>query len=928
MEEYVIYTYGGGEILWQVLNAIALLFKSDSSYFTIVGQLTAAMGLAYAALVALGKNSIPFFFKDWLAPTVLLMGLFFGLKSSVHIIDKVDPTFEYSKVDNVPAGIAAVASLTSRIGDYLAETLETKLSNNDAQRFTKVGPMFGARLIHEASKVTIKDPIMRANIKDFVYQCFEVPYIDSNIDPGRRAAETTTDILGFIASNPHPMLGIYWREATGSAKFMSCQACAAKVREVITVEVNTGLAALAASLFHTKVDDERTTVHLKKYADSGWNLLAKGSSNIANVIQQELMINSYHAASRNKKDELDLGKYDAALIHLEAERGQAVQDVTSLVKSSLSLVQLPNLHTIILALALIFFTVIAPLTFLPKGLSYIVTWIKVMIWITTWPVLFTVINCLGHMFAAKALNSSLMGLSGGLTLQTQSGLATAAYSAYCFVMGLQYTVSFLSWALISRAGGHAFSQLSSSFSQIGESFASKAGNEVVDGNVTFDAQTLHHRSLGNEQIAQQQLGTAINYGSRFDDGKLATIHGAGGSIVAQEHQHSFSTNLSQNDSFSQMAAWQSQEMQSAAHQEGVNLQKSVSLGTQELASFARSVAENKGVQESFGTAESVNLQKQMQHLAALSDRFATENGVSKQVAFDAMMGASLSGGLGKIFGLSANASLRTGATDNEVVSKARSSDIGKQFSEGLQQAVNYALDNKALIGKAFNTQSLDQAQAHFSEANVHSESMSAHLSRSQSLSEMASRSRQSGISSASNNNDTMVDRIAQQFGGDKLAATQYLAYHPEAAQQESSSFITSKTQPLSSSRSEQQKLQEAYGANQEKIGPAPTHNPELDTMKSWQMHAQQEKDLDAQLAEKRGATKAELAQSQEQTLKHKAQMDAQRSASQQSYQQEKDRTMVRRAIGKAGTNISELRSSKTSETDIYPMAGPGKGKKR
>ncbi|WP_010304210.1 conjugal transfer protein TraG N-terminal domain-containing protein [Candidatus Odyssella thessalonicensis] len=928
MEEYVIYTYGGGEILWQVLNAIALLFKSDSSYFTIVGQLTAAMGLAYAALVALGRNSIPFFFKDWLAPTVVLMGLFFGLKSSVHIIDKVDPTFEYSKVDNVPAGIAAVASLTSRIGDYLAETLETKLSNNEAQRFTKVGPMFGARLIHEASKVTIKDPIMRANIKDFVYQCFEVPYIDSNIDPGRRAAETTTDILGFIASNPHPMLGIYWREATGSSKFMSCEACAAKIREVIAVEVNTGLSALASSLFHTKVDDERTTVHLKKYADSGWNLLAKGSSNIANVIQQELMINSYHAASRNKKDELDLGKYDAALIHLEAERGQAVQDVTSLVKSSLSLVQLPNLHTIILALALIFFTVIAPLTFLPKGLSYIVTWIKVMIWITTWPVLFTVINCLGHMFAAKALNSSLMGLSSGLTLQTQSGLATAAYSAYCFVMGLQYTVSFLSWTLISRAGGHAFSQLSSSFSQIGESFASKAGNEIVDGNVTFDAQTLHHRSLGNEQIAQQQLGTAVNYGSRFDDGKLATIHGAGGSIVAQEHQHSFSTNLSQNDSSSQMAAWQSQEMQSAAHQEGVNLQKSVSLGTQELASFAKSVAENKGVQESFGTAESANLQKQMQHLAALSDRFAAENGLSKQVAFDAMMSASLNGGLGKMFGLSANAGFKAGAVDNELVSKARNSETSKQFSEGLQQAVNYALDNKASIGKAFNTQSLDQAQAHFSEAKVHSESMSAHLSRSQSLSEMASRSRQSGISSASNNNDSMVERVAEQFGGDRLAATQYLAYHPEAAQQESSSLITSTAQPPSSSQSEQQELYKAHAANQEKIGLAPTHNPDLDTKRASHNFAQQEKDLDTQITEKRDATKTELGRAQGQTWKSKSQMAAHHTFADQTYEREKDKSLVGKSMEKAATNIGESTTIKTIGNKVQRLIGSDKGKKR
>ncbi|WP_010303319.1 conjugal transfer protein TraG N-terminal domain-containing protein [Candidatus Odyssella thessalonicensis] len=921
--DYSLYVYGGGEILWKVFNGIALLFKSDNPYFTSLGKLTMGIGLLYVAARAIPRASFPIFFRSWFLPTLLLVTLFFGPKASVHIIDKVDSDFQYSKVDNIPVGIAAVASMSTHLATYLSEAVESAFECSDAERFSKVGPMFGAKLIYAAHQLTIKDPLMRQNLKDFTYQCFAWPYIFSNLEPGSRAALESEDMVGFVETNAHPMLGVYWREPDGRSTFVNCRECARRVREVIPIEVETGLQSLASKLFNTKQDLTKATRRLQHYSGEAWQKIANTTSSFANLIQQELMLNTYRQSLEDKRDEKQLGRSNFELTQLNAARGQSFQNESFLIKAALAGTNIPTLHSIFMAIALIYFTIMAPMTFLPGGMSWVATWVKVMIWLASWPVLFSVLNCLGYMFAGQAARSALIGYGDGLNVLTQNGLADAAYTAYCWVMGLQYSVPFVSWALISKAGGYAFSQLSSSLTQTGESFASKAGQESVDGNVSFDTQSLHNKSVANTQMAQQQLGGSFNYGSRFDDGKLATLHGPNGSLVAQEHQHSFSTNLSQNDSFSKMAAWQSQEMQNAAHQEGVNMQKSVSLGTQELASFAKSVADNKGTQENFGTAESANLHKQMQDLRAISDKYAADNQINKQVAFDAMVGA----GLGKMFGLSANANFKTGSLDNEMVTKAQNSEAGKQFSEGLQHAINYALDNKASIGKTFNTQSLDQAQAHFNKAQVHSDSMSAHLSRSQSLSEMASRSRQSGISSTSNTNEAMVERVAQQFGGDKLAAIQYLAAHPEAAQQESGSLISSTAQPLSSSRGEQQKLQELYQADKHKMGPAPTRNADLDAMRASHNLAQQEKDLDTQIAEKRGATKTELGTAQGQTWKRKSQMAAQHTFADQTYEREKDKSLVGKSMEKVATNIGESTTIKTISNTVQSLIGPDKGKK-
>ena len=40
----IIYTYGGGEVLWKVFNGLAILFKNDSAYWTNIMPLALVIG--------------------------------------------------------------------------------------------------------------------------------------------------------------------------------------------------------------------------------------------------------------------------------------------------------------------------------------------------------------------------------------------------------------------------------------------------------------------------------------------------------------------------------------------------------------------------------------------------------------------------------------------------------------------------------------------------------------------------------------------------------------------------------------------------------------------------------------------------------------------------------------------------------------------
>ena len=276
--EFSLYVYGGGEILWYIFNGIAMLFKSNSPYFTSASKLTLAIGILYVAAQAIPRASLPIFFKNWFLPTFLLTALFYGPKTEVHIIDKANNDFRYAKVDHIPFGIAAIASLVTHISEYLTENVETVFQISEAQRFSKVGPMFGAKLIQAANQLTIKDPLMKENLKDFTRQCFAWPYVFSNIEPGKKAALETQDMLGFIEANPHPLLGIYWREGNGQASFLNCRECAAKVRQVIGIEVNQGFQSLAQKVFGTEVNPEQATLRLNQYFGDAWGKIASGAS--------------------------------------------------------------------------------------------------------------------------------------------------------------------------------------------------------------------------------------------------------------------------------------------------------------------------------------------------------------------------------------------------------------------------------------------------------------------------------------------------------------------------------------------------------------------------------------------------------------------------------------------------------------------------
>lgn len=908
--EYSLYVYGGGQVLWNVFNGIALLFRTENPYFTTVGYLTMLIGIIYAAVQAIPRANFAIFFKSWFLPTFLLTGLFYGPKASVHIIDKADSDFRYVKVDNIPVGLAAVASLSTHLSEYLTENVETIFTNSDAERFSQVGPMFGARLIQAANTLTIKDPLMKENLKDFTRQCFAWPYIFSNLAPGKKAALESEDMLGFIEANPHPLLGIYWREGNGRTSFMNCTACAAKVKQVIGIEVNQGFTSLAQEVFGAHVSPERTTHRLNQYFGDAWGALASGTSESASVIQQELMLNSYREALQDKRDELGLGRSQLEMAHLNAARGIAQQDSSFLVKGLMAGTMVPILHTILFALAMIYFSIIAPMTFLPQGTRLLVHWVKVMIYLSTWPVLFAILNCIGQMYASKAMATKMIGYGEGLNLLTQNGMADIAQSAYMAVMGLQLSVPFLAWTLL-WGGGYAFSQMSSSLTQGAESFAAKTGSETVDGNVSFDTQSLHTKTVANTQMAQQQLGANINYGSRFDDGKLATLYGSGGQTTVQEHQTQLGTNVSQNDAFSTMLGMQSAMMQNSAFQQSQQSQRSLQEGMGNLVSVGNTLADNKSWTDTYGNSESAQAQQSFSKAMRMAEDFSKANNIDigKAVTILTKAGIDAGAGIGTggLFGslgasLGAQGTWTTDAKDQEHLSKAKSSNIGRDFTENFSKGIQYVEDHKGSVGLSSQAQMLDQAQKSFNEASSFNEQASATMGYSKQLGQQASEQRQKSISATSNINDSVINQVAERkFGGDKAAAGQWLSRNPQAFQQEASQYLERRQNSIhQGGMISRQGIDQHYQQSKDKAEGISTQKADIEKRihKESQLFTQKQQVLNNKVAQETLNTSAKIDQQNQNLEKEKAEIEASKREKEKRFEENKQENLTKKAWDK------------------------------
>src|SRR3989338_6400111 len=172
MDTFEVFTIGNAYFLDKIFNAIRLIFASG---FTGILKIAVAVSLGLLAIKSMMTSN----FKEtakWMIGVVALTALFLNTKAKIVIHDSLPDQAGRIQaayiIDDVPWGLAWIASSTSTIGKSVMTKFESAFSgaaNN--QTYRKYGILFGSKVIEDANRIRISNPDLRGTMLKFYRQC-------------------------------------------------------------------------------------------------------------------------------------------------------------------------------------------------------------------------------------------------------------------------------------------------------------------------------------------------------------------------------------------------------------------------------------------------------------------------------------------------------------------------------------------------------------------------------------------------------------------------------------------------------------------------------------------------------------------------------------------------------------------------------------
>lgn len=789
METFPIYTFGGGEILGHIFNGMAMIFQSDNDYFTPVAELALLVGGLWATLRAFYGYNVGIFGKQWFVPTFLILTVFFTPKSTVHIIDKSNPAHRYEKIDNIPSGIALVASVSSNISYHVTEMIEQHIRplQSDAYTYTKTGPLFGAKILASTKDLRIADPNARENIKKFMNQCYTWPFVITNVAGKRQIATETDDILGFVTQEAHPSLGMYWAGEDGKATFKQCKEAVPLVRHALTQSQEKAILNLAALTSFSGSDKAAVTRKMKQYGGDAWNEITKESKTVHQITNQQMLMNAYREGYDDMRETQGHNRLYPNLVSMQATRGMMQQNMGWMVGGAMAAEYLPIAQTVIFALLICAIFIVMPMSMMPGGLSVIGGWIKMIFWVQSWPIFFAILSAIGGF----ALEQRVMSVGGGMNLVTQAAFADVSFNTYCMVQNLLLAVPFISWAILTQSG-HALVSMAERVAPSG--IGVSMGASMVDNTHNFDNVSMHNRTVATEQIAQQNSGAMANTGITFAQGNFATSMDGSGSQVFTETTSQLKNNVglmeAENAALSNQSEKSLQFSQSQAHeasqQDSFNTSQAVDL----MNRWGHGVSGIEGYTESQNTALSESLQRLNKQGVSVSDVASAMD--SSRINGNASAGVSLGGGIGKVFGINASANL-SGNVESMNQDNTSLSQMSDQSLDDVRR-----VEEALTLSKQGSVTTTDDESMALSQNTRHSYDKAQQLRESSSVSKAdadryaaaASNVQNLGSQVTTNINDDVLRYVAdRQFGGDTDAAARWQSTHTSAFKERASEYL-------------------------------------------------------------------------------------------------------------------------------------------
>jgi conjugal transfer mating pair stabilization protein TraG len=525
-----IITYSNVELLRGIMLALAHIFGS-SDY---AGMLAAVVLIGFCvALVAYAFQPQKLVGWYWMATVLCVSAAIVVPRTDVQIIDRLQNCGSgncVTVVPDVPLALAALASVTSRVGDGLASIFETRFGNIAPSvaageagsagfpelNYRENGLMFGNKLVRETARATFPDPNFRFNLTMYLQGCAAPDMTDGTIDPAtiRMSDDIWRDLGRGNAGSPgtggNPARFV--PNAAGTP--VSCRRLGEQLDQAIDGQIRD-----ATTMLGKRVNADNTVdnavVHDRAEQQIGQAYLrarlGTGAADASRLVRQNAMINAMSDATGLRSQRTN--DPTAMMVGLAEAQAKVSTNTSWITGAKVAEEAMPLIRNGIEAILYAAFPIIVLMMLVVTGRTaakLLTSYAATLLWIQLWPPLFAVLNYMATAAAARHLAAAGAMPNGqsGLSLLTAASIYENSISDVAVVGYLVISVPVIAWSLVKGMEAIGAGALAGASTFTGGAHA--GATQAATGNV----------SMGNVRTDDVRLAPhygAANY-STFEDG--------------------------------------------------------------------------------------------------------------------------------------------------------------------------------------------------------------------------------------------------------------------------------------------------------------------------------------------------------------------------------------------------------------------------
>ncbi|ASQ15759.1 conjugal transfer mating-pair stabilization protein TraG [Enterobacter cloacae] len=686
-----IYTIAGGAWFQDTLNGVAS-FLDSSAGDSLIAMATAVSVVVGTATYIRTRNIMDL--VKWAGFYVLVIAVLIGDKRSVQIIDLSEPARIY-QVDNVPAGLAAPASMITRIGAGMAQVYDTIFARPDALTYSKTGMLFGAQLAAGSSDFRFSEPEIQRMFSDYVHNCV-VGDIMLNNKYTIGELMNAADPYALIFSRPSPLRGLYDK----NRNFLTCEQAVTRINtdsgDISGANTSPFLQQILNTLhgFTDQVfgqtNGAQSALFTEMLGDS-YNYFHRTSLTSTEIIRKNVIMNGLRSGLESFSA---LSGDTAGLVNVATQTSMAKMRLSQATSASIAANTLPVMYSVLLGMTIALFPVLIVLAVV-SSLSWTIIkgYVYTIAYLQMWPILFSILNHSMNFYLQGKLSGTAVTLANFDQVQnTYSDIGTTAG-------WLALSIPFIAWGMV-KGLGQVVSQAGNYLGQTLQSASTQSSSQTIDGNWHYNNMTT-----GNVQGNKWDTNYSHREGhmtSQLESGAMKTLTSSGQSVYnTTEAISKLPVDIALGKTAS--SSWQQQQRDAMSEAQSLtnSLSQTSSLATSQMSQWSQQRGNSDTTVAGSDTSTSSNLTKALNTIQSIGNRYARDENVSlaeavreaatksQDMSFGAGGSAQVSFDtnrhiLGKIGGLatglkgSAEGHLKTDYTGRSGSSHGTSSDLTRQ----------------------------------------------------------------------------------------------------------------------------------------------------------------------------------------------------------------------------------------------------------